>query len=152
MNDLKAIHVEGKMTLIFDENVSLTFEETKETTVETDDMPTNVFSQFLEALFEESKMSSEERAKVMQMTVAEFSALCDKMRNDEIGKAYQEKKQAGQETVTEGIPKQHFLQHLVQQRCPKCRTAGRLKIVDGILICDACGHNFGDIDDLPTLM
>ena len=107
MNDLKAIHVEGKMTLIFDENVTLHLEETKETTVETSDLSSGLFGQFLNMLFHEGNMSLEEQTKVMQMTVADFCAMYDTT-----SLAHQE----NDNPIPPGIPRMQFLQNIAVSR------------------------------------
>lgn len=143
MSELKSIQVEGKMTLIFDENVSLTVEETKETTLEVDDMPIGMFKQFLQLLFTEGKMSLEEQTKVMQMTVSDFCALYDT-----VTPAYQE----NDNPIPPGVPRMQFLANLGSYACPRCHAKNTFKLVDGNLHCATCLHDFGDVDDLREIL
>ena len=143
MNDLKAIHVEGKMTLVFDENVTLHLEETKETTIETSDLSSGLFGQFLNMLFHEGNMSLEEQTKVMQMTVADFCAMYDTT-----SLAHQE----NDNPIPPGIPRMQFLQNIKQHKCPRCNQKGSFELVDGHLKCAVCLHDFGDVDDLKETL
>lgn len=143
MNDLKIIHVEGKMALVFDNGVTLTTEETKEVSVEQTEVG---FKQFLTDLFESEKMSPEEQEKVMQMSVKDFCDMVEKILQANANVAYQ-----GEEDdnpIPPGVPKMQFLMNPIAYVCPKCKQKNVFKVIDGHLVCSACTHDFGDVDEL----
>jgi hypothetical protein len=142
MNDLKAIHVEGKMTLIFDENVSLQFEKPKENLVETPDLSNKSFEHFLDVLFTEGNMSCEKQAKIWQMSVTDFCHMYD------AALAYQ----GFDNPIPPGIPRMQFLQNVKQYKCPCCKQEGSFEVLDGHLKCTACLRDFGDVDELCEVL
>ena len=50
------------------------------------------------------------------------------------------------------LPKAAVLSECRRLVCPLCGVPGKLRIQDGHLICAGCGHDWGDIDDLPDPM
>lgn len=36
--------------------------------------------------------------------------------------------------------------------CPVCGSPGKIRVVDGELLCGYCGHSWGDIDELPDII
>lgn len=50
------------------------------------------------------------------------------------------------------LPKAAVLSECRRLVCPICGVPGKLRLQDGHLICAGCGHDWGDIDDLPDPM
>ena len=50
------------------------------------------------------------------------------------------------------LPKAAVLSECHRLVCPMCGVPGKLRLQDGHLICAGCGHDWGDVDDLPDPM
>lgn len=136
MTDLKAIHVNGEMTLIFDEGLEVSLEETVEKEEVLD------FAELLQKLFDVNGMSEEEREYVLSMSVRDFAQLSP----------YKASEKVEAPLPTWGVSKMHLLANLSKYSCLYCGTPGTLRITDGHLLCVGCQTLYGDIDDLPDIV
>ena len=139
MSELRSIQFEGTMLFLFDGGDNCAEEKETEETILPDDMSVGTFKQFLQMLFNESQVSEGAQEKIMQMTVAEFCDLYDSVTKTH---------QGDENPIPPGVPKMKFLSNLTFYSCPICKEKSTFGIVDGYLECEACGHNFGDVDQL----
>lgn len=128
--ELKAIIIEGKSTLIFDENCPV-FIKTEEKPAEK-----NVdIGQFIQDIIVQNNMTAEEQEKLLNMTLRQFLETCKQAATNIT------QEDAAQLTL---LHKSLRMGHSV--KCPACQSA-TLRIVDGLVKCPVCNTEFGDIDE-----
>lgn len=96
---------------------------------------------FLTELFQASNMSEAEQQAVLNMPVGQFCTVWDDTFT-----------QISYHGVEEASPlsRRMLLSHIRDVICPKCGFKGVLRIMDGLVFCEHCAAEFGDIDDIPN--
>ena len=95
------------------------------------------FAAFVVDVMEQNKMNEEERIRLMDMSIWEFCEIF-KTASEEAPKTF-------------NLPRATVLSAPGKVNCPKCGHLG-LTILEGELMCRACGTSFGDIDSMDTII
>lgn len=107
-------------------------------------MPT--FAEWLDMFFEQTGMSEGDKEKVLNMSLLDFLGLC-KTAAENLEKQASQPKIPGT-TDLAFMKRQLMLGKRV--KCPVCHNLG-ISVIEGLVKCNTCGYDFGDIDNLPNV-
>lgn len=147
MSKIKKIYIEGKTTITFEDDDGQEVCVSEES--EKKDEAQSIVSDFISIILdpEDKTITSDFREKLQEMTLREIMELCLNTSKNLV---------AEEEDEDKAMPswcaeKMSVISNPSRYSCLHC-SSGTLTVRDGHLMCVVCGHDYGDIDDLPEFI